>query len=152
MTRPRPDLVSETEIVPQVRLKSEDSPETLSPPRRDRWSELRAKTFPDAAARERYERKVKSIVAVRRMLQLIDSERERTGLSKSDLARRIGVSPATVRRLFTSPTSNPTLRTIVDLFTALDLDIEVRPRDRIPTPEDAPEASRLNAPAPSVTR
>ena len=94
----------------------------------DRWSEIRARLLSDPTARERYERNVKSIVTVRRMLQLIDAERERVGLSQSDLARKIGVNPATVRRLFTSPTSRPTLTTIVDLFTALDLEIEVRPR------------------------
>ena len=129
MARPRMDRVSEAEIVPQrVQVKIEDSPEATSS-RPNKWAELRAKTFPDPASRERHARRVKSIVAVRRMLQMIDAERERTGLSKSDLARRIGVSPATVRRLFTSPTSNPTLKTIVDLFTALDLEIDVRPRD-----------------------
>lgn len=152
MTRPRSDRVSEAEIVSQqVRLKIEDSPESTST-RRDKWSELRAKTFPDPASRERHARKVRGIVAVRRMLQLIDAERERAGLSKSDLARKIGVSPATVRRLFTSPTSNPTLRTIVDLFMALDLEIEVRPRDRMSMNGDSRDVGRLNEPAPSVTR
>ena len=56
-----------------LRLGPDDSPEAMSPGP-GKWSELRAKTF-YAASRERHERKVKSIVAVRRMLQLIDAER-----------------------------------------------------------------------------
>jgi ribosome-binding protein aMBF1 (putative translation factor) len=127
-------------------LELEDSPESTSS-RPDKWSELRAKTFPDAAARERHARKVRGIVAVRRMLQLIDAERERAGLSKADLARKIGVSPATVRRLFTSPTSNPTLRTIVDLFLALDLDFQVQRRDRMSPNGESRDAGRLGASA-----
>ena len=152
MTRPRLDRMSELEVIPKrVLLKIEDSPEaTLSGP--DRWSEIRAKTLSDPAARERYERKFKSVVAVRRMLQMIDAERERAGLSKSALARKIGASPATVRRLFTSPTSNPTLRTVVDLFTALDLEIEVRPRDVMSTSGDSRDHGRLNASVPPVMR
>lgn len=148
MTSPRVDEWSEVGRLP---LKQEDSPSSTRP-RPDKWSEIRAKTLSDPIARERYERKVKSIIAVRRMLQLIDAERERAGLSKSALARRIGVSPATVRRLFTSPTSNPTLKTIVDLFIALDLEIEVRPRESKSTNGDSHAVGRLNEPAPSVTR
>ena len=137
--------------VEPIRLGPDDSPDTTAPGS-GKWAELRAKTFPDGPARERYERKVKSIVAVRRMLQLIDAERERAGLSKSDLARKIGVSPATVRRLFTSPTSNPTLKTIVDLFVALDLEFEVWPRDRMSNNGDSRHVGRVNEPALSVTR
>jgi ribosome-binding protein aMBF1 (putative translation factor) len=148
MNRPQPDRWFEVE---PISLGPDDSPEVISRSS-DKWSELRAGTLSDPAARERYERKFKSALAVRRMLQMIDSERERTGLSKSDLARMIGVSPATVRRLFTSPTSNPTLKTVVDLLSALDLGIEVRPRDGTRTNGDSGNTDRLNASAPSVTR
>jgi ribosome-binding protein aMBF1 (putative translation factor) len=147
MTSPRVDRRPDVE---HLSVKVEDAPPTHSRP--DKWSEIRSKTLSDPVARERYERKVKSIIAVRRMLQLIDAERERAGLSKSALARKIGVSPATVRRLFTSPTSNPTLKTIVDLFIALDLEIEVRPRDGMRTNGDSRGPGRLNVSAPPVTR
>ena len=152
MVPPRLDRVAETETLPgRVVLKRDDSPESSST-RPDKWSELRAKTYPDAAARERHARKVKGIVAVRRMLQLIDAERERAGLSKADLARKIGVSPATVRRLFTSPTSNPTLKTIVDLFLALDLDFQVQHCDTMSPNGESRDAGRSDAPASSASR
>ena len=152
MTRPRLDRVPELELsVEPVRLKTDDSP-TANSRKPDKWSEIRAKTLSEPAARKRYERKLRSIVAVRRVLQMIDAERERAGLSKSALARTIGASPATVRRLFTSPTSNPTLKTVIDLFKALDLEIEVKPRDGTRKAVDSRNLDHLNASAPSVTR
>jgi ribosome-binding protein aMBF1 (putative translation factor) len=94
----------------------------------DRWSQLRARALRAPEDQEQYRRTRESTMAIRRVLQVIDVERERAGLSKSELARRIGASPATVRRLFTSPSANPTLKTIVDLFDALEVDMELRSR------------------------
>jgi ribosome-binding protein aMBF1 (putative translation factor) len=152
MTQPQLDRVSELEHGTQpMRLKTDDLPSSTSPSP-GKWSEIRAKMLSDPVARERYERKVRSIVAIRRMLQMIDAERERAGLSKSALARKIGATPATVRRLFTSPTSNPTLKTVVDLFTALDLEIEIKPREGIRKAVDSRNIDRMTPSTPSVTR
>jgi ribosome-binding protein aMBF1 (putative translation factor) len=103
----------------------------------DRWSEIRTRTLSTPELREQYERTRESVIAIRRMLQVLDAERERAGLSKSELARRIGASPASLRRLFTSPTANPTLRTIVDLFDALGIEMVVRPRRKQRTGEES---------------
>ena len=103
----------------------------MADPGSGRWAQIRDRKLSTPALREQYERTRDSIITMRRMLQRIDAERERAGLSKSELARRIGAHPATVRRLFTSPTVNPTLKTIIELFMALDLELEVRPRSRI---------------------
>jgi len=46
------------------------------------------------------------------------------GLSRSDLARQLRVSPAYITKLLNS-TSNLTLRTLVNLAIALDLEIDV---------------------------
>jgi ribosome-binding protein aMBF1 (putative translation factor) len=96
--------------------------------RLSRWSEIRERTLSTPEARERYRRTRATIEAIQRMLQVIDAERERAGLSKSELARRIGTSPATLRRLLTSPEANPTLKTMIGLFDALDVEVELRPR------------------------
>ena len=55
--------------------------------------------------------------------------RESTGTSKTDLARRIGRNPSSIRRLFTA-TSNPELRLVVQIANDLDADIIVVPRRR----------------------
>lgn len=112
--------------------------------RSDRWSKIRERTLVDPATRARYERTRRSVLATRQVLQLIDAERERAGLTKSELAERIGTSPATVRRLLTSDSANPTLRTILDLFDALDLEFALQPRSATTTEtadELAPSAS-----------
>jgi ribosome-binding protein aMBF1 (putative translation factor) len=100
----------------------------MAPGGPDRWSVIRERTLSTPEVRERYRRTRAHVEGVRRMLQIVDAERERAGLSKSELARRIGTSPATLRRLLTSPTANPTLKTLFDLFDALDVEVEVRPR------------------------
>lgn len=108
----------------------------------DRWTRIRERTLADAAARERYERTRRSVTSIRHVLQAIDAERERAGLTKAELAERIGTSPAAVRRLLTSDAANPTLRTILDLFDALNLEVAVRPRDiaTTGTADERPEA------------
>jgi len=93
-----------------------------------RWSAIRDRALAKPLARERYDRTRNSVLAIRHVLQAIDGERERAGLSKSDLARRVGTTPAAIRRLFTSPSANPTLRTILDLSDALNLEVSLRPR------------------------
>jgi ribosome-binding protein aMBF1 (putative translation factor) len=90
-----------------------------------RWSSIRERTLADPDDRRRYERKKRTIVLTRQLLMRIDEERERTGLSKAELARRIGASPSVVRRLFTSEGSNPTLRTVIEMLDELGIDLEL---------------------------
>jgi ribosome-binding protein aMBF1 (putative translation factor) len=57
----------------------------------------------------------------------IEATMEQAGLSKVELARRMGADASVVRRIFSSPNSNPTFRTVLDMLSALDLSIEIRP-------------------------
>lgn len=59
------------------------------------------------------------------ILQEIDRERERQGLTKQELAKRAGLQPAAVRRVF-SGQSNPTLSTLSALTTALRCDVNIQ--------------------------
>ena len=64
---------------------------------------------------------------------------EEKGLSRSDLARKLGVSPAYITKLLNS-SSNLTLRTLVNIALALDLQIDVnlephKPERRLPAAE-----------------
>lgn len=100
------------------------------------------------------------IDAVDQIVRALDEARIRTGLSKADLARRISAKPEIVRRLFTSPSANPTLDTVVRLACALGCHLELvpgaaadepRPRSAIAVPPrtvsrgSAPTASRKRA-------
>jgi len=68
-------------------------------------------------------------------MQRLDEERDRQGVNKTELARRSGMAPESIRRLFTAKTPNPELNTIVQLADSLDLDIVLRPRKPRPVTE-----------------
>ena len=91
-----------------------------------RWERIRTRTLETPERRARYERTKRQVIATRHILQQIDEERERRGMTKADLAHRIGATPSVVRRLFSSETSNPTLGTVVAMLDALDLGVHVR--------------------------
>ena len=94
------------------------------------WEQFRAELLEDPEAREEYERTRRSVTELRRILQTVESERQQAGLSKADLARRVGVEPAAIRRLLTSETSNPTFRTMLGIFDALGLQLTLTPTKR----------------------
>jgi transcriptional regulator with XRE-family HTH domain len=62
-------------------------------------------------------------------MQAIEVMRARQHISKENLAARAGKKREAVSRLLTGREANPTLNTILDLLTALDLtaDITLRP-------------------------
>lgn len=91
------------------------------------WEQYRDELLQNAEAREEYERTLHRLLAFRQILQRVECERERAGLSKAELAHRIGMNPSAVRRLLTAETSNPTFKTMLGLFDALGLEMSLRP-------------------------
>jgi ribosome-binding protein aMBF1 (putative translation factor) len=81
----------------------------------------------DPEFRTEYERARSEIEQIDAVVRSLDELRESTGTSKTDLARRIGRNPSSIRRLFTA-TSNPELRLVVQIANDLDADIIVVPR------------------------
>jgi transcriptional regulator with XRE-family HTH domain len=61
------------------------------------------------------------IATIDRVVNALDDAREAAGLSKAELARAIGAEPATIRRLFASGYSNPTLGTLAEVAAALGM-------------------------------
>jgi DNA-binding phage protein len=59
-------------------------------------------------------------------LSALDKVRIRRGLTKADLARRIGAEPAVMRRLLSAEGQNPTLTTLLKIAAALGLELELR--------------------------
>ncbi len=89
-----------------------------------------SKRFPDAASRERFDREVTSIRAVAQLVAALEASRQSLSLKKSELASRTGRKEPAVSRLLTSPTSNPTLKTWLEVLDAMDLRAEIRLRHR----------------------
>ena|SRR5437588_12050111 len=80
----------------------------------------------DPEFRRAYEIAQKQTAQVDAVVRALDTLRMQTGLSKAELARRIGKHPATIRRLF-SAQANPELSTIAALASALGAEIRIVP-------------------------
>lgn len=73
--------------------------------------------------RDAYERARSSIDEVDQIVGAIEERRVALGLSKAELARRVGVAPESVRRLLSAEHANPTLFSVVSLAQVFDMDI-----------------------------
>lgn len=69
------------------------------------------------------------IATIDDVVNALDGAREAAGLSKAQLARAIQVEPATIRRLFASEKSNPTLGTLAEVAAALGMRVTLEPLD-----------------------
>jgi transcriptional regulator with XRE-family HTH domain len=67
------------------------------------------------------------IATIDRLVNALDEAREAAGLTKAELARAIGAEPASIRRLFASGTSNPTLGTLAEVASALGMQVTLSP-------------------------
>jgi hypothetical protein len=95
-------------ILTPAELKQADAflSSILPPPARSRQRLIAARSFSFRA----------------QLITLIDVARQQNGWSKAELARRAGLNPASVRRLFSAPAPNPTADYLFRLLAALDLD------------------------------
>lgn len=69
------------------------------------------------------------IATIDDVVNALDDAREAAGLSKAELARALQVEPATIRRLFASDKTNPTLGTLAEVAAALGMRVTVEPID-----------------------
>jgi ribosome-binding protein aMBF1 (putative translation factor) len=113
-----------------------------------RWARIRARKLVDPAVRERYERTRRTVAAIRETLMRVDRERAQVGLTKAELARRLGTNPSNMRRLLSSGRSNPTLKTVLELCDVLGLEVTLRPKHE-PTGPDASGRDRVQAHTPA---
>ena len=93
-----------------------------------RWEQVRERVLAAPEARERYERTRRTVTGTREVLHRIEEERERAGLTKRELADRLGTDPASVRRLLTAQSANPTLKTLLEMLDVLGLELALCPR------------------------
>jgi DNA-binding XRE family transcriptional regulator len=91
-----------------------------------------ARRLEDPEYRQAYEEARERIDQIDSVIRAFDTRREELDLTKAELARRAGVKPEAIRRLFSAEKPNPTLTTLVALAGALDLEILPRPRKRNP--------------------
>jgi ribosome-binding protein aMBF1 (putative translation factor) len=82
----------------------------------------------DPEFRREYEASRRQVDQVDAVVRALDRLRVDTGLSKAELARRIGKNPAAVRRLF-SAAANPELATVAAIAAVLDAEIKIVPNE-----------------------
>lgn len=63
--------------------------------------------------------------ATNAFIRAVDKARMKRGLTKADLARRIGAEPAVMRRLLSTEGQNPTLTTLLKIAAALGMQVEL---------------------------
>src|ERR1700733_16260463 len=94
------------------------------------YERFRAQNMEDPEFRAAYERAARQIAQVDGVLQALDALRIDLGMSKAELARRVGRNASSVRRLFSSSGARPELLLIVSLADALDAEVRIVPRKR----------------------
>lgn len=87
-----------------------------------------ARRLEDPEYRQAYEDARERIEQIDSVIRVFDARREELHLTKAELARRAGVKPEAIRRLFSAEKPNPTLTTLVAVAGALDLEIRPTPR------------------------
>jgi len=103
-----------------------------------------ARRLEDPEYRQAYEEARERIEQIDLVIRAFDARREELHLTKAELARRAGVKPEAIRRLFSAEKPNPTLTTLVALAGALDLEIRPTPR--------GPSATRARSAASGTRR
>ncbi len=90
------------------------------------WDDL-AENLKDPEFAREYHATAARVATIDAVVNALDEARVSAGLSKAELARRIGVEPATIRRLFSANPVNPTLGTVVEIAAVLGLRLRVEP-------------------------
>jgi DNA-binding XRE family transcriptional regulator len=97
------------------------------------YDQRRRDWLADEGTRAEYERARQEIEQIDAVIRSLDELRVDAGISKAELARRVGRNPASIRRLFTAEQARPELPLIISIANALDASIQVRRRPRRPT-------------------
>lgn len=100
------------------------------------------------AVRGRSEESAEDVAAVAHVLGELDGARIRAGLSKASLAQRAELPETSVRKLFSSSTANPALKTLSRLASALGLRVTLSERASaaaLPSLPDTAYVSRANS-------
>ncbi len=94
------------------------------------YARFRAQNMEDPEFRAAYERAARQIAQIDGVIQALDALRVDLGVSKAELARRVGRNASSVRRLFSPSGARPELLLIVSLADALDAEVRIVPRKR----------------------
>lgn len=95
------------------------------------WDDIQEEIRDDPQRAERLALEVARIRTIDQAVNLIDQAREANGMSKAELAAKVGKNPAWLRRLFTRPNQNPQFGTVAAMALAVGYRIEFVPNEPI---------------------
>jgi DNA-binding phage protein len=90
----------------------------------------RAERMRDPEYRAAYERAAREIAQTDEVIRALDELRVEVGMSKAELARRIGRNASSIRRLFTANRARPELPLVAAIADALGAEVRVVPKRR----------------------
>lgn len=95
----------------------------------DYYERRKAAWLNDPETRAHYERERREIEQIDAVIHSLDQLRVDAGVSKAELARRIGRNPSSIRRLFTARGARPELPLIVSIADELGARVEITTRE-----------------------
>jgi DNA-binding phage protein len=104
-----------------------------------------AERMQDPEYADAYRRARARVDAVDQVIRSLDARRTACGISKAELARRAGLKPEVVRRLFSAGTHNPTLSTISAIVEALDSELLIEEKVSTSSPGDGERTRQRSA-------
>jgi len=76
-----------------------------------------------------YEEARREIDSADACMRVIDAVRIDLGMSKAELARRVSMQPAAMRRLLSAKDANPTFSTLMSIADAVGFKLQLVPKD-----------------------
>jgi DNA-binding XRE family transcriptional regulator len=86
-----------------------------------------ARDLGDAGFRRQFLLESERIATIDRIINQLDEVRQDLGMSKAELARAIGRTPESIRRLMTAPSVNPQLSLVAEMASALGYRVTLAP-------------------------
>jgi transcriptional regulator with XRE-family HTH domain len=102
----------------------------MPPGKADSYERRKKAWLKDPETRAHYERERREIEQIDAVIRALDQLRVDAGISKAELARRIGRNPSSIRRLFTAQAARPELPLIVSIADELGARVEIKARER----------------------
>ena len=96
------------------------------------FREYLEKELPTSRARAEFYSDVEKIRSIAKLFSVLEDWRDQSNLPKAEIARRLRKQPPAISRWFSSDDPNPTIKTLIDLCSSMNLHVRVvlEPRKR----------------------
>jgi hypothetical protein len=89
------------------------------------FREYLEKELPTPRARAQFYSDVEKIRSIAKLFSVLEGWRDQSNLPKAEIARRLRKQPPAISRWFSSEDPNPTIKTLIDLCSSMNLHVRV---------------------------